>query len=311
MSDTSTIDGSVIWSRLLDFVTLEHAFALDAMLASLVVGVVCGVVGTFLVLRGLSLLGDAVGHATLPGVCAAFLLTGGKAAVALLAGALASGVAAAAAVAGISSGRRTRPDAAIGIVLTAFFGLGIILLTAAQDSPTGAQAGLDTYLFGNAAGIDRAQLIRLAILGSFVLAGVIISWRPLAISTFDEEFARSVGIPVRGVNVGLMVALAIAVVVSIEAVGVVLVAAMLIIPPTTAFYLSARLPVVASLSAGIGGLSGIFGATLSYLFEGVATGPAMVLFAGTFFVLAATFGPFGGGLVEWMRRRRQLREVAA
>lgn len=309
MSSYTATDSSIIWQRFVELASLEHTFALDALAASLLVGVVCGVIGTFLVLRGLSLLGDAVGHATLPGVCAAFLFTGGKAAMALLAGALISGIGAAGAVAGLSRGPRTRPDAAIGIVLTAFFGLGIILLTAAQDSPTGAQAGLNTYLFGNAAGIERAQLVRLAILGGILLLGVALAWRPLSIATFDEEFAHSIGIPVRAAHIGLLVGLAVAVVVSIEAVGVVLVAAMLIIPPTSAFYLSSRLKTVALLSGLIGGASGVLGATASYIFEGVSTGPAMVLFAGFFFVVASVLGPRRGALVTLLRRRAQLAEV--
>ncbi len=304
MTKQANIDANLVAERLGQLFSLEHAFALDALFAALLVGVVCGMVGTFLVLRGLSLLGDAVGHATLPGVVGAFLVTGGKAAIALLVGALLSGAAAAAAVAGLSRGPRTRPDAAIGIVLTAFFGLGVILLTIAQGSPTGAQAGLDTYLFGNAAGIDRAQLWRLVAMSGVLIATLVAFWRPLALSTFDESFARSVGVPVRALHVGLLVALAATVVVSMEAVGVVLVAAMLIIPPTTALYLSSRLSVVATLSGLLGGVAGALGATLSYVLEGVATGPAMVLFAGLFFALAAVFGPRQGALWTSIRRRK-------
>ncbi len=290
--------------RFLEFFTFRYEFTAWALAASVIVGTLCGVVGTFLVLRGLSLIGDATGHATLPGVCIGFLVAGGsKASGALLVGALVSGFLATALVGVLSRGRRARTDASIGVVLSVFFGMGIVLLSYIQTSPTGAQAGLNKFLYGNAAGVSSSDVAVLGVMAAAVLALVGIFWRPLVLSIFDEVFARSVGIDVRWTYYGLLAALAVAVVVSIQAVGVVLVSAMLIIPPSAALFLSKRIGVVVLLSAILGAASGSVGAVLSYVFEGVSTGPAMVLVAGCFFTVALVFGP-RGGLVRTSPRRK-------
>lgn len=292
-------------ARLVEFFSFEYAFTVHALAASVVVGGICGVVGTFLVLRGLSLVGDATGHATLPGVCLGFLAAGGvKAPAALLLGALGSGFLAAVLVGVLSRGARSRTDASIGVVLSLFFGLGIVLLSYIQNSPTGAQAGLNRFLYGNAAAVDAGQVGTLIASAVVLLGLVLVFWRWLVASSFDPVFARSVGVPVAAVHFGLLAALAVAVVVSIQAVGVVLVSAMLIIPPSTALFFSARIGRVCLLSGLLGIVSGATGAVLSYVFEGVSTGPAMVLVAGGFFALGLCFGPRGG--VVWSARRARI-----
>ena len=284
---------SETFARAVEFFSFQYSFTVYALLASILVGAVCAVVGAFLVLRGMSLLGDAVGHATLPGVCAAFVIVGAKEMGALMIGALVSAFIAALLVGAISDKPRTRPDAAIGIILSVFFGIGILMLSYIQNSPTAAQAGLDSFLFGNAAAVSREQLYLLAGVSVVLISGVAIFFRYLAVATFDPVFARSIGIPTRVVHYGLLGALSLAVVVSVQAVGVVLVAAMLIIPPSTALFLTKRLPGVLLIGALLGVLSGALGAFASYLWEGVATGPAMVLCAGFFFGVALLFGPRG------------------
>ncbi|MFP4598704.1 MAG: metal ABC transporter permease [Persicimonas sp.] len=280
-------------TRAVEFFGFEYEFAINALLSSMLVGALCAVVGAFLVLRGMSLLGDATGHATLPGVCAAFLVVGAKDVGPMLAGALAAGFLAALLVGFLSRGRRSRPDAAIGVVLSVFFGIGIVMLSYIQNSPTAAQSGLQSFLFGNAAGVSREQLWLLAAVAAVLLVGVALAYRALTITVFDPTFARSIGVPTGLVHYGLLAALALAVVVSIQAVGVVLVSAMLIIPPSAALFLSARLPRVLVISGFLGLVSGAVGAFGSYVWEGVATGPAMVLVAGTLFVIALVFGPRG------------------
>ncbi|MFU8806127.1 MAG: metal ABC transporter permease [Bradymonadaceae bacterium] len=294
---------SPYFERALEFFTFRYDFVIDALGASMLIGAICGLVGTFLVLRGLSLIGDATGHATLPGVCIAFLLVGSKSMGALLIGALISGVIGALLVGVLSRGPRSRPDAAIGIVLSVFFGIGIVLLSYIQNSPTGAQAGLGSFLFGNAAGVTRAQLFWVLGITIALASLVVVFYRPLMLTVFDESFARSIGIPTAALSAGLLGALAICVVISIQAVGVVLVAAMLIIPPSTALFLSKRLPKVLAISATVGAVSGALGAFISYIAEGVATGPAMVLVAALFFSLALIFGPRGGLLYELVGSR--------
>ncbi len=280
-------------TRAVEFFGFEYEFAVNALVSSMLVGALCAVVGAFLVLRGMSLLGDATGHATLPGVCAAFLVVGAKDIGPMLAGALAAGFLAALLVGFLSRGRRSRPDAAIGVVLSVFFGIGIVMLSYIQNSPTAAQSGLQSFLFGNAAGVSREQLWVLAGVSAVLIVGVALAYRALTITVFDPTFARSIGVPTGLVHYGLLAALALAVVVSIQAVGVVLVSAMLIIPPSAALFVSARLPRVLIISGFIGLLSGAIGAFGSYVWEGVATGPAMVIVAGALFVIALVFGPRG------------------
>ncbi|QDG54495.1 metal ABC transporter permease [Persicimonas caeni] len=279
--------------RAAEFFTFQYDFAINALMSSMFVGAVCAVVGAFLVLRGMSLLGDATGHATLPGVCAAFVFVGAKETGALLTGALVSAFVAALLVGLISRSNRSRPDAAIGVILSVFFGIGIVMLSYIQNSPTAAQSGLQSFLFGNAAGVSREQLYVLGGISAALIAGVAVFFRPLAVATFDPVFARSIGVPTRAVHYGLLGALSLAVVVSIQAVGVVLVSAMLIIPPSAALFLTKRLPRALVFAGFIGVASGALGAFVSYLWEGVATGPAMVIVAGLFFALAFVFGSRG------------------
>lgn len=298
-------------ARFIEFFSFEYAFTANALAASIIVGALCGVVGTFLVLKGLSLLGDATGHATLPGVCVGFLVAGGaKVMSLLLLGALASGFLATVLVGFLSRGARARTDASIGVVLSVFFGIGIVLLSYIQASPTGAQAGLNVFLYGNAAGVDSSQVVTLGTMAVVVLGLIAVFRRWLIAAVFDEGFARSIGVPVRAVYYGLLAALAIAVVVSIQAVGVVLVSAMLIIPPSTALFLSKRMGRVVAISGALGVVAGASGAAVSYVFEGVSTGPAMVLVAGVLFAGAMLFGPRGGVIPDLLRRRTRRREFA-
>lgn len=297
------MEGMIYIERAREFFYFQYDFVLYALGASVLVGVVCGLVGTFLVLRGFSLLGDATGHATLPGVAGAFLITGYLHPAALLIGALISGGLGALAVGAFSRGSRVRRDAAIGIVLSVFFGIGIVLLAYIQDSPTGRHAGLEQFLFGNAEAITGGQLGGLILIGVILCVAVAIFFRPLALMTFDEGYARSIGIDTTKLEMGLLVALAIAVVISIQAVGVILVAAMLIIPPSAGRFLSGRLVGVIAWSVVIGAVSGASGALVSYIFAGVATGPAMVLVATVFFGLALCFGPNGGVVTTALRAR--------
>lgn len=302
--------GSVYIERAREFFYFQYDFVAYALGASVLVGIVCGLVGTFLVLRGFSLIGDATGHATLPGVAGAFLLTGYQNPAALLVGALVSGGIGALLVGVFSRGPRVRRDAAIGIVLSVFFGIGIVLLAYIQGLETGRQAGLEQFLFGNAAAITPEQFWGLVTVGALLCVAVGIFYRPLALMSFDEVYAKTVGINTSALEIGLLGALSVAVVISIQAVGVILVAAMLIIPPSTGRFLSGRLSMVVVWSMVIGGLSGALGAFVSYIFAGVATGPAMVLAAATFFLVALCFGPHGGLVTQWIRRRSR-REAAA
>ncbi len=294
--------------RTSEFWSMQYEFVAWALASSVAVGLLCGLVGTFLVLRGMSLLGDATGHATLPGVCIGFLVAGGQKVMGwLLAGALLTGLLATWLVGFLSRRPRTRPDAAIGTVLSVFFGAGIVLLSYIQASPTGAQTGLNDFLFGNAAAVSPGHALGVMTLALVAVIAVFSFRRVLSVAIFDRVFAESVGIPVSWVDYGLLGTLGLAVVASIQAVGVVLVSAMLIIPGATAILVTSRLGHSLTLSAVLGALSGVTGTWLSFVFEGVGTGPAMTLVAAFFFVMALIFSPRMGLLVLAIRRR-SLRE---
>lgn len=287
------MDGVGLWHVAAEFASGRHPFAYDATAVGMLVGGVCGLTGVFLVLRQLSLVGDAAGHATLPGVVGAYLLTGSKSLLVLLSGALVSAGLALAALSILERAPRTRPDASVGLVLSVSFGFGIVLLSYAQHSAAGNQAGLHEFLFGSAAAVTRSQLYGVAAATATVTLTVVATFRPLALATFDPAFARSVGIPVARLRLMLLGLLALAVVMSIQAVGVVLVAAMLVIPPSAARCWSSRLVRMACYSTAIGAFAGCFGALASYAVPRLATGPAMVLAASTVFMLSLLLGPHG------------------
>lgn len=301
---------AVLAQRAQDFFALKYPFIGDMIVASVLVGGVCALVGAFLVLQGLSLLGDAAGHATLLGVCIAFLVVGQVSLGPILIGAGVAALVAALGVSQVMERPRARADAAIGIMLSICFGGGLVALSWIQHHSSAASAGLTAMLFGNVAGIEPAQVKAIGAVAALLVAGVVVAYRPLTLVSFDETFARAQGVPVRAVRAGLLAALSLAVVVSIQAVGVVLVSAMLIIPPSTALLCARRLPVVLVLSCALGMACGVLGALISYLFSGVATGPAMVLCAGLMFALALGLGPRHGALWAW-RRRRAARAHAA
>lgn len=309
--DTLDASTSLYWDRSVEFFTFKYEFVTLAMSASVLLGALCGLIGTFLVLRGMSLLGDAVGHSTLPGICVAFLVVGQVGSPFILLGALISALCAAVFVGFSARLPRARQDASIGIVLALFFGVGIVLLSYIQRVAVTSYAGLDSMLLGNVAGMTSSQLGMIAGIGVVLVAVVVVGYRWLMLTSFDPVFARVTGIPVRLVHYGLLGLLSVCVVLSIQAVGVVLVSAMLIIPGSSARFWARRLPGVLALAMLIGAISGLFGAFLSYLFEGVPTGPAMVMVASSIFGLSFLFGPNSGLISEWRagQRKRTLQEV--
>lgn len=282
--------------RLQEFVTLKYQFLTLCILGSLLVGLLGGLLGPYLVSKRLSLLGDAIGHATLPGIGLAFLLVGSKALGPLYLGALAAGLLCATLIGFVTKHSRTRPDAALGLMFTGFFGMGIVLLSHIQNSGASRQSGLNAFLVGNAIAISPEQVVILAVLLGLTGLAIAAFYRPLLLSTFDPQLAHTLGMPVGWLHLGVLLFVSLAIVASIQATGVVLVAAMLIIPAATAHLLCHRFHRVLALSAGIGAISGVAGALLSYLFRGWASGPSMVLVASGLFVLAFLFAP-GHGLL--------------
>ena len=280
------------------------------VLGALVLGVVAGVVGTFAVLRQRSLVGDALAHAALPGVCAAFLLTGAKDPAALLAGAGAAGIVAAALIVGAERTGRLRPDAAIGVVLSSLFSLGIVLLTAISNRNDADQAGLERYLFGQAAGLSERDVEVTLLLGVAALAVVAVGFRAFKATLFDPTFAGATGLRVQLVELAMTGLLVVAVVVGLRMVGAILMVAMLIVPPVAARQLTDRLAVLVPLAAVIGAGVGVTGALTSARTE-VPTGPVIVL-VGFLVVLAAlALAPRRGVLWRANRLARDRRRALA
>jgi manganese/zinc/iron transport system permease protein len=275
---------------------------------SLLLGVTCGVLGCFIVLRRQSLLGDAIGHAVLPGVCVGFLFAGTRTTPLLLIGAMVSGLLAAALISVLQRTTVLKTAECMGVVFTGFYGVGIVLLKMLQNSGRSGQAGLDKFLFGQIVGISASDVAYMAVVAAVSLAAVVALWRTLAVSTFDEGFAHSIGLPVRAIHYMLVGLLTVAIVISIQAVGVVLVSAMLITPAATAYLLTDRLHRMAVLAGAFGAAAGLAGAMLSLLGPDLPTGAFMVLSASGLFAAAFLLSPRHGvapRLVRvWQRQRR-------
>ena len=274
---------------------------ITVIMAASLIGALAGVLGTFLVLRGQSLLGDVISHAALPGVVGGFLVSGGRGFAAILGGALISGALAGLVVQVLRRGAGVKPDAALGTVLSLFFAGGVVLLSVAQLQP--GAAGLTVFLFGQAASVLRADLLPMAIVALFVLSCVALFWKEFQLIAFDREAAQAQGLPVVLLETVLTVLTAITIVLGLALAGVVLMVAMLIAPAVAARQWVRGLGAMVFLSAVIGIAAGAGGAFLSALGQGVATGPVMVLMASFLTALSLLLAPDRGVLARWVRQQ--------
>jgi manganese/zinc/iron transport system permease protein len=278
-------------------------------LGAATLGIVSGALGAFAVLRRQSLLGDAISHAALPGIVLAFVLTGTKAPLALLVGAALAGWAATLAVTAIVRTTRIKYDAALGLVLSVFFGIGLVLLTDVQKRPDAAQAGLDRFLFGQAAGLLRSDVETMAILGVPVLAALALLWKELKLLAFDPAFGASLGFPMRALDLVLTGLLVIAIVVGLQTVGVVLMSAMVVAPAVAARQWTDRLGLMVCLSATAGAAAGVAGALISSRVERMPAGPTIVLCATVLVLGSLLLAPNRGLAWRWFRERRNRRKL--
>ena len=275
-------------------------------------GVSSGVLGCFALLRRRSLLGDALAHASLPGVCVAFMLTQTRSLPPLLLGALVAGLLGAWCIQAITGWTRLKEDAALGIVLSVFFAVGILLLTIIQHSGAGNQAGLDKYVFGQAASLvgQDVRVMAVSAVVICVLAGLL--FKEMKLLCFDSEFAAGVGFPPAVLDGALMALIVFAVVIGLQAVGVVLMAALLIVPAAAARLWTDRLGRMVVLAGAIGGASGVLGTLLSLQALRLPTGPLVVLSCTAIFVVSLFVSPKRGILPRALRfvalRRRVGRE---
>jgi manganese/zinc/iron transport system permease protein len=295
-----TIFANEALARLFDVLTFQAGYNANTVIAgTAVLGAAAGVVGTFVFLRGRALISDALSHATLPGIVIAFLvgtLVGleTRSLPLLLLGATASGLVGVAAIHALTRLPRVTEDSAIGAVLGSFFGAGVVLLSYVQTLPLASQAGLHHFLLGQAAAMARSEAIAIAILAASVLLLVVLFFKEFRLVAFDRDFAAGMGWPVTRIDLG-MAGLGVAItVIGLQTVGLVLIVALLIVPPVAARFWSNDVRTVAMLAGIFGASSAYIGAAASYAFSDMPTGAAIVLAAGAFVIASLLFAPRRG-----------------
>jgi manganese/iron transport system permease protein len=279
-----------------DYVTdpFQYEFMRRSLIEVILMGAVTGAIGTFVVLRGLSFIGDALAHAIFPGVVLAFLV--GRS---IFLGALLFGILTSISIAVLAQNRRVKEDSAIGVLFAGMFALGVVLISSSNNFTR----DLASFLFGNVLGVTTSDIWLTAIVGGCVIALIAVFYKELLLTSFDRVAAQAMGLPVLILDVLLMVLISLTIVVSLRAVGNILVVAMLVTPAAAARLLSDRLPVMMALSAAIGVLSGVVGLIVSYHFD-VAAGGTIVLVATSVFGLAWLLSPSHGWLTGYLVRRR-------
>ena len=281
----------------------------NVALGSAILGVVSGVLGSFAVLRKQSLIGDAISHAALPGIVLAFLLTGAKSPVVLLLGATAIGLVAMLSVNFITDKSRIKFDTALGLILSVFFGFGLVLLTLVQSRPDANQAGLTKFLFGQAAALVQRDVIIMLVVGILVLLALMMNWKQFKVLAFDPEFGASLGLNMPAYNVLLTALLVVAIVIGLQTVGVVLMSAMIIAPGAAARQWTNRLGSMVLLASFFGAAAGVIGASLSSVVGNLPTGPMVILTAGVIVVISLFLAPERGIIPRYLRDWRNGRRL--
>lgn len=270
-------------------------------LGTAILGALCGILGTFAVLRKQSLLGDAISHAALPGIVLAFLITQSKNSEILLLGALISGLIGVLWIRGIIKKTHLKTDTALGLILSLFFGIGILLLTFIQKSENANQAGLDKYLFGQAATLLKQDVVLLITATAVSLGVIFLFWKEFKIVLFDEEYAKTLGFNTKIIDFLISTFIVVAIVLGLQTVGVVLMSAMLLAPAAAARQWTNHLWKMLLISAIFGALSGIIGTGISASQNNLSTGPVIVLVTSVFVMISFIFSPVRGLLFKQIK----------
>lgn len=286
----------ITWQERLLLPFQDHRMQL---LCSVLIGGVLGLLGCFVVLRRMSLIGDAISHAVLPGVVIAFLLIG-TGITGLLVGALLAGIATAIGISLVTRFSRAKEDAAIGIVFTAMFAIGVILIS---RLPSGAHFDLKCFLFGDPLAVQAEDLISVLSITPIVLGVIILLFRPLKLLSFDPTLAQTLGFNTTALHYTLMILLSASIVAALRSVGVIMAVAMLITPAATAYQLTNRMSRMLTIAGIVGAFSAGLGMFLAFLLNN-PPGPMMVVVATLIFALAMAFSPERGIIVAWHRRRQ-------
>ncbi|GAA3714484.1 metal ABC transporter permease [Salinicoccus jeotgali] len=273
---------------------LFYDYLQKALITSIMVGIISGVIGSFIVLRGMSLMGDAISHAVLPGIAISYMLG-----ISYFYGAVVAGVIAAVGIGGISQNSRIKTDASIGIVFSTALALGIILITKAQSA-----TDLTQILFGNVLHVRTSDMWITAGVSLLVIIIIVVFYKELLIATFDETMARVYGLNTRFIHYGLMVLLTLVAVASLQTVGVILVVSLLITPASTAYLLTNRLSIMIVLSSIFGASAAVVGIYYSYMHD-LPSGPIIAIASAILFVLVLIFSPRQGVLWPKLRKMKK------
>lgn len=289
----------MLFSDLFDLLLapLGYAFMIRGLLAALIVGIVCAVLGSYIVLRGMALFGNALAHAILPGVAVSYLL-GGNNQSWLFAGGLIAGILTAVGIGAVSKGG-IKQDTAIGVIFTGMFALGIALISTVRSYTV----DLTHFLFGDVLGVSNGDLWLISIFGGLVILTILAFYKEFLVLSFDPMLAKTLRLPDTFLNYLLLLLIAITIVLSLQTVGIALMSAMLVTPAASAYLLTHRLPVMMVLGASIGAVSAVAGLYLSF-YVNVASGPAIVLVCTLFFLLTFVISPHKRFILSRMRQRR-------
>lgn len=278
----------------------------NVVLGAMVLGIANGALGAFAVLRKQSLLGDTISHAALPGIALAFILSGSRAPMVLMIGAGLAGWLGTYLILSIINHTRVKEDAALGIILSVFFGIGLVLLKVIEGMDLDNKAGFNKILFGQAASLMQRDVIVISVAGAVAIIILLLFWKEFALMTFNPEFGASLGFSKRFTDILLISLIVVSIVIGLQTVGVVLMSAVIVIPATAARQWTNRLGSMVGLSAFFGALGGVSGVLVSRTAK-VSPGPTIVLCLGALTVLSLMIAPGRGVLWEFFRRQRNRR----
>ncbi|MFS0749193.1 metal ABC transporter permease [Oceanobacillus sp. 1P07AA] len=287
--------------------TLLHSNTMWVLLSTAILGIAAGIIGCLAYWKRQNLMSDALSHAALPGVVIAFLIIGEKNLLLLVIGAAASALFGAFLIQWITGSSRITEDTAMGMVLSVFYGVGVMLLSIANRSAGGNQSGLDSFIYGQAAAMVRSDVLTMIVLAGIVIFIVLIGFKEWKLYLFDASFAKGIGMSIRGMNVLYTLILVTTIVIGIQAVGVILMAAMLIIPAVSARYWTHSFRNMILLSATFGGISGAAGSWISSTGSGLPTGPFIVVISAAFFIFSLLLGKEKGIIVRYIQYKIQQR----
>lgn len=298
-----------ILGQIVEFFSFRDVNIRYVALGTVLLGASSALVGCFTFLRKKALVGDTIAHSILPGICLSFIIFKTKDPLMLLLGAMVSGWLSVYVVDYISANSKIKPDTAIGLTLSVFFGVGVLLLTHIQHSGNAAQAGLDKFLFGKAASLVQNDVITFGIVSVVLIATIIVFFKQFSLISFDVQFAKSIGLPVRTFEIILSIITVLAVAIGIQTVGVVLMAAMLITPAAAARFWTDKLKVMIVIAAIIGGVSGIVGAFISFTAPSMPTGPWIVVVLSFIAIGSMLVAPKNGAISKIRKQKKNQRKI--